>query len=41
MTKPVLLSNVEHRDLRVITRRGAAYGDDVMAAMTLNARRTG
>ena len=37
MTKPVLLSNVEHRDLRVITRRGAAYGDDVMAAMTFPA----
>jgi SapC len=34
MTKPVLLNNVEHRDLRVITRRSAQYGDDVMCALT-------
>ncbi|HEX5688226.1 MAG TPA: SapC family protein [Ideonella sp.] len=34
MTRPVLLNNVDHKDLRVITRRGAAYGDDVMLAVT-------
>jgi hypothetical protein len=34
MSKHVLLSNVEHRDLRVITRRAAALGDDVMATLT-------
>jgi hypothetical protein len=30
----VLLNNVEHRDLAIRTRRGAAYGDAVMAAPT-------
>ena len=30
----LLLINTEHRDLRVITARGAAYGDDVMYAPT-------
>ena len=34
MTQHVLLTNTEHRDLRVITARAAAYGDDVMYAMT-------
>ncbi|MEK8033966.1 SapC family protein [Ideonella sp. DXS29W] len=34
MTRNVLLNNVEHKDLRVITKRGAAYGDDVMFAVT-------
>lgn len=34
MTRNVLLNNVEHKDLRVITQRGAAYGDDVMFAVT-------
>ncbi|HEU5136518.1 MAG TPA: SapC family protein [Steroidobacteraceae bacterium] len=34
MTKHALLSNVEHRDLRVITARGAGYGDDVMYSLT-------
>lgn len=34
MPNPVLLNNLEHRDLRVITRRGAAYGDQVMSAVT-------
>ena len=34
MTQHVLLTNTDHRDLRVITARGAAYGDDVMYAMT-------
>jgi hypothetical protein len=30
----VLLNNVDHADLRVVTRRGAEYGDAVMAALT-------
>ncbi len=34
MTKNVLLNNVEHRDLRIITRHGADLGDDVMYALT-------
>lgn len=29
MTRPVLLNNVDHRDLRIITTRGAAWGDAV------------
>jgi len=37
MTRHVLLNNVEHRDLRVITRRSAQYGDDVMCALTFPA----
>jgi len=37
VTKHALLSNIEHRDLRVITARGAAYGDDVMYALTFPA----
>lgn len=32
MTNTVLLNNLDHRDLRVITAHGAAYGDDVMSA---------
>lgn len=32
-----MLSNVEHKDLRIINRRGAEYGDDVMAVMTFPA----
>jgi hypothetical protein len=28
---PVLLDNVTHRDLRIITSRGAAWGDDLMS----------
>lgn len=32
MSNPVLLNHVEHRDLRVDDRRGAAFGDDVMYA---------
>lgn len=32
-----LLNNVEHKDLRVITRRGARYGDRQMAAVTFPA----
>ncbi len=34
MSLPVLLNNRDHKDLRVITARGAAYGDDVMSALT-------
>jgi hypothetical protein len=34
MTRHVLLNNVEHRDLRILTRRGADVGDDVMTAVT-------
>jgi hypothetical protein len=34
MTRHVLLNNVEHRDLRIITRHGADVGDDVMTAVT-------
>ena len=26
-----LLNNISHKDLRVITRRGARWGDDVMS----------
>ena len=33
MTNNVMLNNVDHADLRVITQRGAQYGDNVM---TLN-----
>lgn len=29
-----MLNNVDHRDLRIITERSAAYGDDVMFCMT-------
>jgi hypothetical protein len=34
MAKHVLLNNVEHADLRIVTTRSAAYGDDVMYAIT-------
>ncbi len=34
MTNPVLLNNVDHKSLRVITTRSAQYGDDVMFAIT-------
>jgi hypothetical protein len=34
MPKHVLLNNVEHKDLHVIATRSAAYGDDVMFAVT-------
>jgi hypothetical protein len=37
MPRHVLLNNVDHRDLRIITARGAPYGDDVMAALTFPA----
>lgn len=31
MTRSVLLNNVSHKGLRVVTARGAAWGDDVMS----------
>jgi hypothetical protein len=34
MPNPVLLNNVQHKDLRVITQRGAQYGDNIMFALT-------
>jgi hypothetical protein len=34
VTQHALLNNNEHRDLRVITTRAAAYGDDVMYSLT-------
>jgi hypothetical protein len=34
MTRPVPLLSTEHKDLRVITGRGAAWGDDVMLSLT-------
>lgn len=34
MANPVLLNNVHHKDLRVITTRGAEYGDNIMCALT-------
>ena len=34
MPQAISLNNVDHKDLRVITRRGAAYGDDVSFAVT-------
>lgn len=34
MPNPVLLNNVQHKDLRVITKRGAQYGDNIMFALT-------
>lgn len=37
MTNPALLNNVDHHDLRVITRHGAEFGDQVMAALTFPA----
>jgi hypothetical protein len=37
MPKHALLNNVDHKHLRVITTRGAAYGDAVMSALTFPA----
>ncbi len=37
MSTPVLLNNVDHHNLRVLTERGAAYGDNVMLAHTFAA----
>lgn len=37
MHRHVLLDNVTHKDLRIVTTRGARYGDAVMAAATFPA----
>jgi hypothetical protein len=37
MAKHVLLNNIDHKDLRVITARGADYGDNVMFAASFPA----
>jgi SapC len=37
MVTSVLLNNIDHRDLKVITERGAAYGDGVSYALTFPA----
>jgi hypothetical protein len=37
MTNNVLLNNIDHKDLRIITTRSADYGDDVMFAPTFPA----
>ena len=37
MPRHALLNNIDHRDLRVVTARGARWGDDVMSALTFPA----
>lgn len=37
MSHPVLLNNIDHKDLRVITTRSAKYGDNVMLAYSFAA----
>jgi hypothetical protein len=37
MANPVLLNNVDHKALRVITERGDAWGDNMMLAVTFPA----
>jgi len=37
MPRHALLNNIDHRDLRVVTARGAEWGDDVMSALTFPA----
>jgi hypothetical protein len=37
MPHTILLNNIDHKDVRVITARGAEYGDDVMFAITFPA----
>lgn len=37
MSNAVLLNNIDHKDLKVITTRSAAYGDDVKSALTFPA----
>lgn len=37
MAKPVLLNNIDHKDLHVQTGRGAHFGDNVMSALTFPA----
>jgi hypothetical protein len=34
MSNSVVLNNIDHKDLRVITTRGAPFGDNVMTAFT-------
>lgn len=34
MTKHVLLDNVTHKDLKIITRRGVKYGDNIASVLT-------
>ena len=36
MTNHVLLNNVDHKDLKVITTRSVAYGDNVQCAITFS-----
>lgn len=37
MPNHALLNNLEHKQLRIVTKRGAAYGDAVMSALTFPA----
>jgi hypothetical protein len=37
MSNAVALNNIDHKDLKVITTRSAAYGDDVTSALTFPA----
>ncbi len=37
MTKPELVNNIDHRNLRVETAHGAEYGDAIMCALTFPA----
>ena len=37
MANGVLLNNIDHKDLRVVTAHGAQYGDAVMSALTFPA----
>lgn len=37
MNNAVLLNNIDHKDLRIITTRSAAYGDDIQSALTFPA----
>jgi hypothetical protein len=37
MSSHVLLNNVDHKDLRIVTKRSADYGDEVMLALTFPA----
>lgn len=34
MSNPVVLNNIDHKDLRVITTRGASFGDNVMTVFS-------
>ncbi|MET0288457.1 MAG: SapC family protein [Pseudoxanthomonas sp.] len=37
MSRPALLNNVDHRNLRVVSRHGPGLGDDVMSVLTFPA----